>query len=170
MQINRAHRAAGNRDLVSLCEEKLWISAVQHVNYDIRFWQKHVRLSEKVFGLFSLFFIRMFLWGCYHLPFDTAGGFSLQIWGGCAGLFCLIGKPEVRGLAEAAGHTQESAWTHLVCCRLSRGREERTGASVSANLVGRWLTSRCPSKCDLGHTFNEIHSTWQAPPLPGPSV
>ena len=97
-------------------------------------------------------------------------GFLCWIWGGCAGLFCLIGKPEVRGLAEAAGHTQESAWTHLVCCRLSRGREERTGASVSANLVGRWLTSRCPSKCDLGHTFNEIHSTWQAPPLPGPSV
>lgn len=51
-----------------------------------------------------------------------------------------------------------------------KGQRGRTGASVSANLVGRWLTSPCPSKCDLGHTFNEIHSTWQAPPLPGLSV
>ena len=160
---------------------------MQHVNYDIRFWQKHVRLSEKAFGLFSLFFIRMYLWGCKTTRFtrEKEGkrkrsattclltqqvGFLHRIWLGCAGLFSVIGKPEVRGLAEAAGQTQESAWTHLVCCRLSRGREERTGASVSANLVGRWLTSRCPSKCDLGHTFNEIHSTWQAPPLPGPSV
>lgn len=28
----------------------------------------------------------------------------------------------------------------------------------------------CPSKYDLGHSFNEIHSTWQASPLPGLSV
>lgn len=82
----------------------------------------------------------------------------------------VIGKTEVRGLTEAAGHTYESAWTHLVCCGLSRGREKGRGASVPANLVGRWLTSPCPSKCDLGLTFNEIHSTWQAPPLPGLSV
>lgn len=39
----------------------------------------------------------------------------------------VIGKPEVRGLTEAAGYTYESAWTHLVCCGLSRGREEGRG-------------------------------------------
>lgn len=48
----------------------------------------------------------------------------------------------------------------------SQGAEGEDGVSVSANLAGRWLTSPRPSKCDLGHTFNEIHSTWQAPPLP----
>lgn len=51
-----------------------------------------------------------------------------------------------------------------------KGTDRKDEVSVSANLAGGWLTSQRPSKCDLGRTFNEIHSTWQAPPLPGLSV
>lgn len=82
----------------------------------------------------------------------------------------VIGKPEVRGLTWAAGHTKRLPGPTWYAAGSRGGREEGRGASVSVNLVGRWLTSPCPSKCDLGRTFNEIHSTWQAPPLPGLSV
>lgn len=79
----------------------------------------------------------------------------------------VIGKPEVRGFD---GGCRAHISILLGMLWALKGQRGRTGAWVSANLVGRWLTSPCPSKCDLGHTFNEIHSTWQAPPLPGMSV
>lgn len=96
-------------------------------------------------------------------------GFFLRIRGGCAGLFLWSVSQRWEVWRRLRG-------THWICLDpigmlwALKGQRGRTGASVSANLVGRWLTSPCPSKCDPGHTFNEIHSTWQAPPLPGLSV
>lgn len=142
---------------------------------------------RKLFGLFRLFWVKMCTgqgtqplrqphslkqeaketaWK--HLPFNTAGVlfcFSPSQFSWMCLWVSVIGNPEVRGLTEAGGaHVSlaEPTWYAVS----SQGAEREDEVSVSANLAGRWLTSPRPSKCDLGHTFNEIHSTWQAPPLP----
>lgn len=63
----------------------------------------------------------------YKLPPETAGGLRAPDLGWMCRCVPETGEPEVRGLMEAAGHTSESAWTQLVCCGLSRGREEGLG-------------------------------------------
>lgn len=102
-----------------------------------------------------------------HLPFDTVCGFFPLDFSCMSSFVSVIGKPGVRGFDRGCRAHISILLGMLKALKRQRGR---TGAWVSANLVGRWLTSPCPSKYDLGHTFNEIHSTWQAPPLPGMSV
>lgn len=80
---------------------------------------------------------------------------------------CLRPAVEVRGWTKAGGRLVPPG------CPPAPGTSAVSGVGVGGqsfgppNQVGRWLTSGCPSKCDPGRTFNEIHSTWQAPPLPG---
>lgn len=99
-----------------------------------------------------------------YLPPDPAGEPSRSSGRGC--------DWRARGgaLEQGCGALTATCLCSFYMLWALKGHIGRTGASACADLVGRWLTSCCPSKCDLGHTFNEIHSTWQAPPLPGLSV
>lgn len=99
-----------------------------------------------------------------HLPLDTAGEPSRSSEPACDW------QARGEGFQQGCGVHIRTYLRSITMLWALKGQIERTGALASANLVGRWLTSPCPSKRDLGRTFNEIHSTWRAPPLPGLSV
>lgn len=158
-------------------------------------WSSKVKTCSTVrkpFALSRLFWVRMctgqgphglkqeakeMAWE--HLPLNTAG---VLFWGGFFHWFFSSFTIEVDVLVgfcdwQPRGERFDGGWAAHVSlpgptwyAASSQGAEREDGVSVSANLAGRWLTSPRPSKCDLGHTFNEIHSTWQAPPLPGLSA
>lgn len=74
---------------------------------------------------------------CCHLPPDTAGGLFPTGLGWKCWFVSVTGKPEVRGLKEAAGAHIRIRLDPIGMLWALKGQRGRTGASVSANLVGR---------------------------------